>query len=132
MNKLFVEAVMRLDQMPILDEVKKAFANEKRVMVSEHVGLLYNITDDMKKAIQAFESKNGGIVYHVILNDSDYGRMWTFLYVSNHEEEWQFERELLKVGLPIAYVVNLDNESFSQLGTVEIKYSVGGIQRIGV
>lgn len=65
----------------------------------------------------------------MIHNYSCIGELLTFLYVSKHEEEWELERRDLENGTPIAFVVNADNNLFSEFGSVGIESVSGRVIR---
>lgn len=88
--------------------------------------ILHYLNEEELARVQEFEQEYGGLVYHVIQNR----QMLSFLYVSKHQEEWEFDRSDLKEGCPIAYVTNLTDESCSEFGSIGIKSCGGGVLRI--
>lgn len=56
--------------------------------------------------------------------------MDAFLYISDHAEEWDAEREDLKNGETIAYVYNHDAPDCSELGYIGIEGTIAaGLRR---
>lgn len=80
--------------------------------------------------IRKFEEKNNGLVYHVIKTQMNFGLMYSFLYVSEHIEEWQMDMEDLGDNQTLAYVVNTTMPDCSEFGTIGIEPSIGGLKRI--
>lgn len=77
-----------------------------------------------------WEEETGNIVYHVIMNRFEFGLCYSFLYVSQHADEWGLDNENLKEGHPLVYVKNKDDNSLSEYGYIGIKPSFGGLMRI--
>lgn len=76
-----------------------------------------------------FEKENNGLVYHVIKSHTTIGLMYSLLYVSEYEEEWEMDMEDLGTGHALAYVVNKDMPDCSEFGTIGIEPSIGGLRR---
>lgn len=81
-------------------------------------------------AVKEFEEKHNALVYHSILVPTIYGRLLNMLYISKYTEEWQRDREELNEGLPLAYCKNLEDDTMSEFGTIQIAGANGGITRI--
>lgn len=94
-------------------------------------GCLYEVNEDEQKIIDEFESKHGGLVYHMIHNMTEFGELYTILYVSKDISEWTADRYDLEDGLAFAYVKNVTDDWCSEFGTVSIRPSIGGLVRIG-
>ena len=92
-------------------------------------GVLYLSDPDKEKRIKEFEKDTGSMVYHMIYNHTEIGNLLTFLYVSVYLEEWEQDRASLKDGFPLAYVVNEEDERFSEFGSVGIKPYNGAVIR---
>ena len=126
------EAVKRMHAMHMLDDVVNAFKNENHLFLSERQNsfwqaTLYDMTDkEILSKIEEFEKEYSGLVYHVQLTHTTMGDMYSLLYVSDHEEEWQMDWEEIEKEA-FAYVINGDIEEF---GTIGIKPYMGGIARI--
>ena len=95
-------------------------------------GLLYWIDneDAFVDAIKRFEEKHQSTVYHAIYTPTSHGRILSLLYVSPHQEEWKMDRDDLNDdGRPLAYCINLDDDTASELGAIQIERAKGGINR---
>ncbi len=107
----------------------REFEREDIVNLSENGGFLYWLTDEQKTFVEEFEETNNALVYHVIHNDTEFGELLTFLYVSDDEEEWQCDREELADGYACAYVKNVDDDCCSELGGICFKTQYGRLVR---
>ena len=81
-------------------------------------------------SIRKFEEKHNALVYHAILTRTVFGTLLTLLYVTEEKEVWQEDKEQLQEGSPLAYVVNLDDDTCSEFGGIQITGKMGGIVRI--
>lgn len=119
------EALNRMKMLKLHPNIIKEFSNKGILNLSLNAALYY-LSEEQLARVQEFEKEYGGLVYHVIQNRY----MLSFLYVSKHKEEWEYDRNDLKEGYPIAYVVNLSDESCSEFGSIGIRPCVGGVIRI--
>lgn len=120
-----------------MDSIVKEYEKDNTIFYSEYQnetfqGILYWISnnEEFECAIKEFEEQNNALVYHAVLTPLTYGRTLTLLYVSQYQEEWKKDREELIEGLPLAYVINLDDENMSEFGGIQIIGVNGGISRI--
>lgn len=105
------------------------FKNENKLNRSEHgLGILYWLTDEEKQLVSNFENEHRGyLVYHVIKTETvDFGTVYDFLYVTPCENEWQLEREDLKINLVMSYTIT----EFAECGLIKIKKINGGLARL--
>ena len=133
------EAIERLkilhDQYDLMETVINEFEEKNTLYYSEQyreVSILYWISnnEEYERAIKEFEKENEILVYHAILTSTVFGKLLTLLYVSANQEEWETDQEELTEGLPCAYVMNLDDESCSEFGCIQIASANGGITRL--
>lgn len=124
------EAVYRMKILGISEKVIDEFLKDGKVNLSIG-GNVCCLNESQLELVEKFEAETKCMVYHVIHNDSTIGKMLTFLYVSNIPEEWTIEHDDLKAGTPMAYVVNIDNDIYSEFGSVRIQNYLGGLIRIG-
>lgn len=103
------------------------------------VGVLYKLSDEERRLVEKIEEEYGILVYHVIKNETAAGAMYTMLSVSEHEEEWNEDRETLKgidtdAARPMAYVWSVEGEDlsngFGEWGTITVIGGEGGLCRI--
>ena len=119
------EAINRMKMLKLHPNIIKEFSNEGILNLSLNAALYY-LNDKQLARVQEFEQQYHTLVYHVIQN----GQMLSFLYVSQHTEEWEYDRSDLKEGYPFVYVANLTDEICSEFGHIEIRPCVGGVIRI--
>lgn len=113
-EKMKQEAIGRMVSLNLHPKAINEFKDEEKLNLSLE-GFLYWLDEEQTQRVKKFEEETKCMVYHVIQNQMTIGQMLTFLYVSNVEEEWEMERNDLEVGLPIAYVVNVDHDICSEL-----------------
>lgn len=121
-------------QYGLMEKVTDEFEKEGIVYYSEYAnqiqkGILFWVSNNKEYAdiIKEFEEERKTMVYHVILQNTEFGEMLTLLYVSKDQEEWETDKEELKEGLPCAYCINGD---ISEFGGIQIEGANGGINRI--
>ena len=124
-----IEALARMKMLKLHKNAINQFDKEDVLNLSEGYGALYWLDENQKEYVKTFEEKYNSVVYHVIHNITEFGELLAFLYVSNEEDEWGYDRDDLKDGYACAYVKNLDEEAFSEFGSIVIKPSFGGLIR---
>jgi len=123
------EALERMKMLSLYPNIIREFEKDGIVNMSENGGYLYWLDDEQREYVSDFEEEYNALVYHVIHNYTEVGEMLTFLYVSDDEDEWRYDRDDLKAGYACAYVKNLDEDAFSEFGSVGIKPELGGLIR---
>ena len=87
--------------------------------------------DLMKKVIE-LEEEHNCLVYAITHEYTAIGEMYSFLIITDYEEEW--DTLLEKYGnqyYGFAYVWNVDDDMCSEFGTIALSSFGGGIRRIG-
>ena len=123
------EAIARMKPLHLHPNVIREFEKDNILNLSESGGFLYWLTDEQKEHVSAFEEEHNALVYHAIHDDTWFGELLTFLYVSDHQEEWEADREELRDGYACAYVKNLDDDYCSEFGGIRFKQQFGGLVR---
>lgn len=129
------EAIARLSKIPNLHpDVLNSFKKDGTVFYSEQTrlgGILYWISnnEDFVELVKNFEEEYHALVYHAILNFTEFGQMLSLFYVSEHEDEWEFDRIDLDYGTPLVYVINLDAPFCSEFGRIGFAIQGGGLIR---
>lgn len=132
-----VEAINRMKELGLFAPCIKAFKSRDEVQLSEQTGGLYEFSADreLTAKVQEFERKNNALVYHVIHTlmrlDGEVMDMYSFLYVSDYQEEWEMDQNDIKEGYALVYVWNKTIEYFSEFGSIAVKEKFGGLVRIG-
>ena len=126
------EAIYRMKLMNIIPDAIKPLEEENTVMVSENpFGFLYWLNDDQKKLVADFEAEYDSLVYLANLCNTEFGRLLSLFYVSDHKNEWKMDMDDIKDGYAMVYCINLDDPYSSEFGTIAFQSINGGIKRIG-
>ena len=128
-EKMKQEAIERMKMLKLSNSCIKAFQRGE-VWESEGIGALYDLTEEEQKIVNDFEKKNNGLVYHVIHNMTQFGELYSLLFVGKHEEEWQMDRQDIEENIVFAYVYNKTDDWCSEFGSIMVKPSIGGLIRI--
>ena len=123
------EAIERMKMLKIYTQAIKEFEKENVINVSEHGGILFWLDDEQQEMVKQFEEKYNAVVYHVIHNYTEFGELYSLLYVSQHENEWDYDKDDIKHNIALCYVVNKDEENFSEFGSIGIRPQFGGVIR---
>lgn len=134
-EKKKIEAIRRMKLLHIFRDTINLFANDDRVCISEPpYGAFFWAKGEDLERIKQFETANNALVYVVIRSYTSLGKMDSFLFVSDHPEDWELERSYLSGDIEswmhVAYVYNHDVPAFSESGIIGIAPTVGaGLQR---
>lgn len=123
------EAIKRMKLLKLHENPIREFEEEGRLNLSENGGILYWLDEKQQECVKEFETKYNALVYHVIHDLTEFGELLSFLYVSDSEDEWEYDLDDLKQGYPFVYVKNLDDDMCSEFGSIGIKPQCGGIVR---
>lgn len=124
-----VEALLRMKKLKLHENVLAEFKNEDKLNQSE-TGVLYWVeNEEVLAKIKEFEANYNALVYHVIRSHTSFGELYSFLYVSDHQEEWQSDDDYLKENLAYAYVFNISDDWCSEIGMIQIQPITGGLRR---
>lgn len=128
-----VEAIKRMEVLGLFKPCINAFKKYDELQLTEPTGGLYEFNDneELNAKIKEFEEEYDALVYHVIHTYTQFGELYNFLYVSDYEEEYEFEMEELEDGYVIAYVWNKTDDWMSELGGIVVKEKWGGLVRVG-
>ena len=125
------EAMARMKTLGIFADTVKQF---KRGLVSYSeppLGANYWLDEEQKAIVKAFEEEYNALVYFAIRSYTEFGKLDSFLYVSDHEEEWEMDREDIQDGYAVAYVYNYDVPEYSEIGSIAVRERFGGLVRVG-
>lgn len=123
------EAIARMKKLDIYAPAITEFEKENLVNKSEHGGILYWLDENEQKMVKEFEEEYGAMVYHIIHNYTNFGELYSLLYVSKDKDEWDYDNDDLNHNICLAYVKNLDEDAFSEFGSIGIKSQFGGLVR---
>lgn len=129
-NDMKQEALARMVELRLHPRIISDFQEDKlNIFINE---TLQPLDAYQAERVRQFEEGSKCMVYHVIHNYTNFWKMLSFLYVSYNPDEWDIERRDLKARFPFAYVVNLDDEDFSEFGQVELQVTKDRmLRRIG-
>ena len=85
------EALKRMKLLELYPNVIKEFEKDNVVNLSENGGFLYWLNDEQKQIVTEFEEEHDALVYHVIHDFTEFGELLTLLYVSDYDEEWEYD-----------------------------------------
>ena len=124
------EAIERMKILKLFRNAITDFKDDDRLNKSEDLGFLYWLYDEEEEMVKKFEKEHECVVYHVILSRTNIGTMYSLLYVSLDDEEWEEDRADLQNGQVLAYVVNKTDPECSEIGYIGIKPQIGGLVRV--
>lgn len=126
------EAIRRMKRLKILPEYIENFKNYDVVYWFErYIGyFIIHQNEPLMDYIKDFEDKRNALVYAVIYNEFEFGKCYTFLYVSDYEDEWETELSVYdNKYYCFGYVWNTNHPECSEYGGVGIKSAIGGLER---
>lgn len=116
------EAVERMKALGIFPETVRQFEREDYVSISEPpVGAFFWAEGEDLQRIREFEESHNALVYLIVRSYTTFGKMDCYLYVSDHRDEWEQDREDLKNCEPLCYVYNYDMPDCSEFSCVGIE-----------
>lgn len=124
------EALERMKMLKLHGNIIKEFDKEGIVNLSENGGFLYWLDSNQQAIVDEFETEHDALVYHVIHDCTEFGELYSLLYVSKYEEEWEDDRNDLKDGYALVYVKNMDDDFCSEFGSIGVKPQFGGLVRM--
>lgn len=139
-NKQKQEAIKRLEilqnEYGIHKNVLKEFKQDETIYYSERInkifnGVLYWIRnrDELVNVIKRVEEQRNVFIYHCLLEHTEFGDRLTMLYISEDEQNWQYERKELLDGFISVCVYDLQFDEF-EFGGTQINGVNGGLCRL--
>lgn len=125
------EAVARMKALGIFPQTIEQFEKDGYVSISDPpFGAFYWADGKDLERIKQFEAEHNALVYVVIRSYTNIGKMDSFLFVSDYEEEWQMDRDDIEHQQALAYVYNHDIPDFSEIGAIGLELTVAaGLRR---
>lgn len=123
------EALKRMRLLDLHENVINEFDKEGKLNLSANAALFW-LENHEKDMIREWEEKTGYLVYHVIKDYTNFGLLYSLLYISDYQEEWEMEAMDIKSGSSMAFVLNSDYEDSSEFGFIGIEPMIGGIIRV--
>lgn len=129
-EQMLEEAKTRMLMLGISKGIIKDFVEDNVVSLSEGIGYLYWIDDEEKEIVKDFETKSGGLVYHIIKTYTDFGTLYSLLFVDKDKANWTEDKLDIERDIVFSYVVNMDEPAFSEYGSIGFRRNIGGLVRI--
>lgn len=125
------EALLRMKMLKLHSNVIDEFWKENKLNKSEGLNaILFFLTDEEKKRIKRIEEKYKILVYHVIHTyTTNLGELYDLLYVSNHKEEWEYDRQDIKQGIILSRTEVIYDSINNEFGSIGIQSKNGGVVR---
>ena len=126
------KAIELMKKLDIYKPYIKGFKNEDTVCYFENYGGYWAWQEpDLMKKVKELEEEHNCLVYAITHEYTAIGEMYSFLIITDYEEEW--DTLLEKYGnqyYGFAYVWNVDDDMCSEFGTIALSSFGGGIRRI--
>jgi hypothetical protein len=125
------EAIKRMKALDLYKPYINLFEKADEIFMSEMTGGVYEFSEntELVAKVKEFETENNALVYHVIHTSTQFGELYNFLYISDHQEEWEMDNEYISGGYALAYVWNKTDEWCSEFGSIGVRGKFGGIVR---
>lgn len=126
------EAIKRMKMLELHHDCIEAFEKKDEVWLSENNGILFDLSHRpfLLQKIKEIEQEHNFLVYHGILTPTNLGTLVTLFYVSEYQDEWQLDYDDMKEDYACCYVLNLDDDICSEIGSIQYKKINGGLIRI--
>ena len=125
------EAIDRMKTLGIFPQTIKQFKGGQVSYSEPPLGGNFWLDEEQKKIVKEFEEEHNALVYFAIRSYTEFGKLDSFLYVSDYEEEWEMDREDIVDGYVISYVYNYDIPEYSEIGSIVVQNRFGGLVRVG-
>lgn len=125
------KAVEIMRELHISKNVVEEFKHHDKLNESEGIGALYWLNEEEQQMVKEFEEESGHVVYHVIHSFTNYGEMYSMLFVSKYKEDWQVTCDKFDGGQyrVYSYVYNKTDPWMSDMGSILVRPSIGGLIR---
>ena len=127
------KAIEFMKKLDIYKPYINGFKNEDTVCYFENYGGYWAYQEPgLIEKVKEIEEQHNCLVYAITHEYTSIGEMYSFLIITDYEEEW--DTLLEKYGnqyYGFAYVWNKDDEECSEFGTIALSSFGGGIRRIG-
>lgn len=108
------EAIARMKQIGIYIDIIRRFSENEIICRSEAPGVYFDIDGEQLERVRKFERKHNALVYFVICS----GSIESYLYVSDHPDEWERDRADIDNKQTLAFVNNLSDPDCSEFGYI--------------
>ena len=126
------EAIFRMGKLGIMTPVIKQFAEDGKIQQSERAGIgdgiMFYLDEEIRPKVEKFEKEHGALVYHAIMNNTEFGKMYSLLYVSKYKSEWERDNEDMNDGYIFSFVLT-EGDYSNEFGSIGVKAVNGGLAR---
>lgn len=130
-EKQKAEAISRLKQMGINEDVRRQFEDSGTVMLCVS-GRYRPLSEDEHAKVRQFELEHDATVFLAVRWFTMFGTLDALLFVGKYDEEWEMEQEDIKAGYAMSYCINYDYPECSEMGSICFRITRdGGIVREG-
>lgn len=129
-NEMIQEATERMQFLNIDPRFIEMFEREGKILISEQGNSVGWANDACKEIVRKLEDEYSVLVYYGIHCGSGFGELLNLLYVSQYPEEWEQDREDLSLSCPMSYVFNLNDDRYSEFGSIMIETRYEGYARV--
>ena len=128
-----IKAIELMKKLDIYRPYIKGLQKEDNVCYFENYGGYWAWQEpDLMKKVKELEEEHNCLVYAITHEYTAIGEMYSFLIVTDYEEEWSTLLEKYNNQyFAFAYVWNKDDDMCSEFGTIALSSFGGGIRRIG-
>ena len=88
------------------------------------------IPEEVLQKAKEIEEKYDITFYIATFNETMFFDMYSFLYVSSNESDWELDKEELRHGQTYAWVYNVAHPEMSEIGSIQISSKNGALIRI--
>lgn len=127
-----IEAIKRMRMLELHRTCIEAFESKDEIWLSEGDGILFDLSQRpaLLQQIREIEKDYDLFVYHGILTHTEFGTLISLFYVSDEQDEWQLDYDDMKDNYACVYVLNLDDDICSEIGSIQYEKINGGLKRI--
>ena len=93
------------------------------------IGALYWLSEEEKAMVKRVEEDLNIKVYHVMTTNTEFGEMYSLLYVSEYTNDWEMDHDDLQSGMPLAYAFIAGDDLSGDMGYIQIAKGGGGLVR---
>ena len=128
-----IKAIELMKKLDIYRPYIKGLQKEDNVCYFENYGGYWAWQEpDLMKKVKELEEEHNCLVYAITHEYTAIGEMYSFLIITDYEEEWSTLLEKYNNHyFAFAYVWNKDDDMCSEFGTIALSSFGGGIRRIG-
>lgn len=118
------EAIRRMKKLGVYPETINQFKAGYISRSEPPLGAFYWVEGEELKRIRKFESEYNALVYLVVRAYTSFGTLDSYLYVSDHKDEWADDNDRLEHLCPFTYTANQTDPNLDDMGTICIEKTI--------